>query len=295
MILGHKRQWQYLQKLSEEEKIPHALLFCGQENLGKKTLAIEFLKSVLSSSEQDIFCHPDFIFIEPSESEIQISQIRNLNWRLSLKSFSNKYKAAIIDKAHLMNQEAQNCFLKTLEEPKGDTIMILISEYPELLLPTIQSRIQKVKFYPVDAKEIEGYLEGKKLSAEKAKIFSGFCMGRPGLAIDFFLNPNKLENFENNIKEITEVINSDLANRFRYAKDLSQKDNVKEVLGIWLNYFRNILLSGINLQKSWAVLKKEYPPEKLRIILKNIQTTIFLISTTNVNQKLALELLLMDM
>lgn len=294
MILGHKKQWQHLQKLKELGRIPHALLFCGQENLGKKTLAVEFLKLMLSGSGQDIFCHPDFIFVEPVEKEIQISQIRDLNWKLSLKPFSEGFKAAIIDKAHLMNQEAQNCFLKTLEEPKGNTIIILISEYPEFLLPTIRSRIQKVKFYPVDTKEIKEYLKTQKLSTQDAEKISDFSMGRPGLAIDFLLNPEKLENFENNIKEITSVINSDLAGRFRYAKDLSQGETTKEVLQIWLNYFRNVLLSGMSLRQRWATLKKEYPPEKLKVILNNIQSTIFLISTTNVNQKLALELLLME-
>jgi len=89
-------------------------------------------------------------------------------------------------------------------------------------------------------------------------------------------------------------LNSDLVSRFSYAKDLSQQEDLKEVLGIWLDYFRNILLSRFNMQKKWVVLRKEYSLERLKIILKNIQTTIFLISTTNVNKKLALELLLTE-
>lgn len=292
MILGHKKQRRYLQKITESGEIPHSLLFCGQENLGKKTVAIEFLKSFLG---QDVFHHPDFIFIEPLENEIQISQIRDLNWKLSLKPFLAPFKAVIIDKAHLMNQEAQNCFLKTLEEPKGNAVLILVSAYPELLLPTIRSRTQRIKFYPVDKKEIEDYLKAQKLSEAEVEMFSAFSIGRPGLALSFLLNSEKLEGFKSRIGEITGVLNSDLCKRFQYAKNLSQEEDLKEILHVWLNFFRNILLSKLNLQKSWVILKKDYSLEKLKVILKNIQTTIFLISTTNINQKLALELLFIEL
>jgi DNA polymerase III subunit delta' len=292
MIIGHQQQLKSLKLMQESGKIPHALIFCGQENLGKKTVAMEFLKTFFGES---VFNHPDFIFIEPIEKEIQISQIRDLNWKLSLKPFAGRLKAAIIDGAHLMNQEAQNCFLKTLEEPKGETVIILISEYPELLLPTIKSRIQKIKFFPVNKAEIENYLTGQKLPEKEIKILSEISMGRPGLAIDFYQNPEKLAEFKLKIKELTELLGSDLGKRFLYAKDLSQKDGQKEILNIWLNYFRNILLAKMNLQKNWVVLKKEYSLEQLKSILKNIQATIFLTSTTNVNQKLAFELLLTEM
>ncbi|MFH1036914.1 MAG: hypothetical protein V1756_02545 [Patescibacteria group bacterium] len=290
-IIGHQNNWRFLKNLAEIGNFSHAFLFCGREHLGKKTIAVEFLKLVFG---KDISMHSDFNLVEPLENEIQISQIRDLNWKLSLKPFSAPFKAAIIDKAHLMNQEAQNCFLKTLEEPKGKTVLILISEYPELLLPTIRSRVQKVKFYPVGKKEIENYLTEEKRSLEEIKLLSEISMGRPGIAIDFISDPQKLTGFKKRVRELTAVLNSDLASRFQYAKDLSEAGDLKEILNIWLDYFRNILLSNLKLQKNWMTLKKDYTLEKLKIILKNIQTTIFLISTTNINQKLALELLLME-
>jgi DNA polymerase III subunit delta' len=291
MIIGHKKQWQYLKDVAKSERIPHALLFCGQEKLGKKTVALEFLKIFFG---QEIFSHPDFVFVEPQENEIQISQIRDLNWKLSLKPFSAPFKAAIIDRAHTMNQEAQNCFLKTLEEPKGDTMIILVSEYPELLLPTIRSRMQRLRFYPVLKKEMEDYLRGNKVQESEIGMLTDISNGKPGVATDFLADPEKLKNFKKNIKEITEVLDSDLAFRFNYAKDLSQREDLRDVLEIWLDYFRNMLLSRFNMKKNWVILKKEYSLERLKIILKNIQTTIFLTSTTNVNKKLSLELLLTE-
>lgn len=278
--------------MAESEKIPHALLFCGQSELGKKTVALEFLKKILG---KDIFLHPDFFFVEPIEKEIQISQIRELNRKLSLKSFSSPFKVAIIDRAHLMNKETQNCFLKTLEEPKGKTILILVSEYPEMLLPTILSRIQRIKFHPVERKEIENYLKSQRKTPEEISMISEISMGKPGMAISFSQDPRKLADFKKRIKEISSLLDSDLAQRFQYAKKISEDENLKEILDIWLNFFRNILLSSLSLQKKWVILKKDYSLEKIKNILKNVQSTSFLLSNTNVNQKLALELLLMEL
>jgi DNA polymerase-3 subunit delta' len=291
-IIGHKKNRLFLEGLIKSGKFSHAYLFCGQEHLGKRTSAIEFLKEFFG---KDIFSHPDFNIVEPLENEIQISQIRNLNWKLSLKPFSAPFKAVVIDKAHLMNQEAQNCFLKTLEEPRGKTLVILISEYPEMLLPTIKSRVEKIKFYPVEEKEIESFLIKKGKSKDETKIFSEISMGRPGVAIDFLNDPEKFLDFKKKINEIMDVLNFSLEEKFQYAKNLSEQENLKETLNIWLIFFRNIFLSNFNLQKNWISLRRKYDFEKLRITLKNIQSTIFLVTTTNTNQKLALELLLMEM
>jgi DNA polymerase III subunit delta' len=292
MIIGHQKQLESLEKMRQAGKIPHAMLFCGQEHLGKKTVAIEFLKSFFG---ENVFFHPDFVLVEPQENEIQISQIRDLNWKLSLKPLAGQIKAVLIDRAHLMNQEAQNCFLKTLEEPSTDTMIILASECPEHLLPTIRSRVQKIKFFPVAKIEIENYLKTKKMPAEKIAALAGVVMGRPGLAVNFAENPESLADFKEKIKELAVILDSDLATRFNYAKKIAEEENSNEILKIWLGFFRNTLLAKLNLEKKWVVLRQDYALDRLAIILKNIQSTIFLLSKTNINQRLAFELLLTEM
>ncbi|MBU2634891.1 DNA polymerase III subunit delta', partial [Patescibacteria group bacterium] len=140
---GHQKQWQFLKKSAELGRLPHALLFYGQEGLGKKALAIEFSKFLIKKTSP-----PDFILIEPQGKEIQIAQIRSLIQGLSFKPYLADFKIAVINKAHLMSQESQNCFLKFLEEPTDKTYLILITEYPAMLLPTILSRVQKLRFFP---------------------------------------------------------------------------------------------------------------------------------------------------
>ncbi len=314
MIVGHKNQWNFLVKSAKLERLPHAFLFYGEDQLGKKTLAIEFAKFLNCQSKgfskrpcqicrncQDIQkgVYPDFVLIEPdpSHKEIQISQIRGLLKKLSFRPYSSDFKLAILDKAHLMTQEAQNCFLKFLEEPKGKALLILITDYPQLLLPTIISRVQKIRFSPIKNSEIENYLLKQDISKDKAKYLSELSFGKPGLALNFLHDSQKLENQKKLISDLIEISNSDLAIRFRYAKTLSEMtsdgDTKREILDIWLRYFRKIFISRFTGQKGGDF--NQYSLSKLKDIIKLIQTMGSLVSTTNINPRLALEILLMKL
>ena len=245
---GHEKQWEFLKKSAELGRLPHALLFYGQKGLGKKALAIKFSKFLIKEISP-----PDFILIEPQGKEIQISQIRDLIQKLSFKPYLADFKIAVLNKAHLMSQESQNCFLKFLEEPTDKTYLILITEYPAMLLPTILSRVQKLRFFPEKGFENE---DNKEL-----------------------------------ISDLVKISESDLAFRFKYAKDV-QTGDLKETLDTWLRYFRKILISRLIQEKKTDTFSN-YSINKLKDIIRHIQSTKFLISTTNVNSRLALEILLM--
>ncbi len=161
MIIGHKKQIEFLRNSVLNDRIPQAFLFEGEEHLGKKKVAFEFIKAIfcdnkINSEKPCQNCqscvlveknhHPDFIFISPQKKEIQIDQIRDLQSQLNLKPVLAKIKAIIINDAHCLHTVAQNCFLKTLEEPKTQTIFILVSSLPSVLLGTIQSRCEVIKF-----------------------------------------------------------------------------------------------------------------------------------------------------
>jgi len=299
MILGHQKQWQYLTKLAQMDKLPHALLFCGQEKLGKRALAVEFV-SWIFVEDIERRQHPDFIFIEPEQGEIKISQIRNLIWKLSLKPSLAPLKAAIIDQAHCLNQEAQSCFLKTLEEPKGKTLLILTTEYPEMLLPTILSRVQKIKFYPVKKQEIENYLKEKKVSESEIREILEISEGKPGVARDLAERPLKLKERAARIKELVRITNSDLATKFQYVRTIAENhDDLKEILHIWLSYLRKLFLlhfRSYELRRDLRSYELGYPGSlsKLKNVIKVTQNTIFLLSTTNINPRLALENLMLE-
>jgi DNA polymerase-3 subunit delta' len=282
-IIGHKKQQEFLKKMVESENVPHALLFTGNEKLGKKKIAFNLISSIF---KENIFQHPDFNLVIPKEKQIQINQIRDVNWKLSLKPVKAPLLSIIIDHAHLMTKQAQNCFLKTLEEPKSRALLVLISEYPRHLLPTIISRCQIVKFYPVEKKEINNYLKTQKFKQEQIDEISQICLGRPGVAIDFSQNLKKLEERQKKVKELVEIVKLPLSLRFKYAKELSERnDDLKETLFVWLSHFRRNLISCPDNSLI----------SKTKRILNHIQRTIFLLSTTNVNKRLALEVLMLEL
>jgi len=309
MIIGHKKIWNLLKSSAELDKLPHALLFIGQEKLGKKKLAIEFLK-FLNCSDSDKekkpcqTCkncrdieknqYPDVFLITPQEKEIRISQIRDLQWNISLKPYLSSIKAVVIDQAHLMNPDAQSSFLKTLEEPKGSTIIILISEYPDMLLPTIRSRCETIKFYPVEKKEMLEFLAKNKISREGMAGGKGIFFDNPGSVMEFLSDPHKSSSREKYLQEITDVSKSDLASRFQYAKELAGKpEELDDILKLWLNYYRNTLLSAVGSKDSVAK-DTRYSTEKLSKIINLIQQTHFLLTTTNINTRLALEIIMLE-
>lgn len=273
MILGHQKQIQYLTKIIETKKIPHALLFTGEKNLGKKEVAIEFSSWILGNNP---FKHPDFFLIEPLEKQIQIDQIRELINKVSLTPLLSPWKVAIINEAHLMTKEAQNCLLKTLEEPQK-AILILVSHLPRTLLPTIISRCQLVKFFPLKKEEIQRILSEKKLKEETINKILEISFGRPKIALSLAENPTKLENYKK-IEEMLEILKGkSLFSRFRFIEKTLEEISFVEFLDILSTIFRKN-----------AIIKGE---EKYLTILKEIEEIQILNSITNIDQKFALETL----
>ncbi|MBL7142108.1 MAG: hypothetical protein ISS83_00360 [Candidatus Pacebacteria bacterium] len=296
MLVGHQKQWNLLKKLAETKTFSHAYLFAGSEKLGKRTLALQWVSLLFGDKvSKDFGNHPDFVLVTPEEKEIKISQIRDLIRRFSLKSSFNSVKAAVIDNAHLMNQEAQTALLKTLEEPRGDSVLILISDKIHYLLPTILSRVQVVKFNPVKEEEINRYLLDKGFLKKEAEELSSISSGKPGLVMDFVSDKKAVGAFKKKIEEVKNLSKSMLYSRFQYVKDLSEEPiETQKTLDVWLNYFRDILLARFSSGNS-DISFKSYSADKLKNIINLIQTTKLLLAQTNVNARLALERLVMEM
>lgn len=103
--------------------------------------------------------HPDFLLIAPHSGQIRIEEIRAIDDTLSLKPFEGKWKIVIVDEAHMMNSFAANAFLKTLEEPPKESLIILISSNPDRLPDTIRSRCSRLNFTPLSNEECRKVIE----------------------------------------------------------------------------------------------------------------------------------------
>ena len=179
-----------LKKIVEENLISNAYIFYGPDNIGKKETALRFIAEIMRTNNSDLQGYskikennyPDYLYIEPTyiskgniinKSEldieknqkarplIRIEQIRNIKIFLSKKSIQSTKKFILIEDAHLLNESSSNCLLKTLEEP-ANGVFILLTSRLNLLLDTIISRCQIIRFKPYSDQELKQLLEKSK-------------------------------------------------------------------------------------------------------------------------------------
>ena len=124
--------------------------------------------------------HPDYVYVarQPNRSDLLIEQVRDLIERLGVRPSRGPRRVAVIDDAETLNLPAQNALLKTLEEPPGHTMMILVTSSERALLDTVRSRMRPVRFGPLDVAEIASVLEAAaKVAPERAKAIAPLARG----------------------------------------------------------------------------------------------------------------------
>ena len=185
-FLFNEEHNKWLKSIIKNKSFANGYIFYGAEGVGKKQTAFQFIKEIFKQSspsrniEERITNnnHPDFLIIEPSahleakrlkssdleqrtksgSEVIKISQIRNIKIFLGQKSINSEKKVILIIDAHLLNEAASNCLLKTLEEPSNG-IFILLTSKLNLLLDTLISRCQIVRFRSFSGKQINSILK----------------------------------------------------------------------------------------------------------------------------------------
>ena len=210
-ILGQDRPKQILEKALRSGRIPNSYLFYGQESVGKKFTAIEVCKALncetlspVDSCDKCPSClkiekriHPDLFILEPKKSSptareavLKIDEIRELQKKLLYLPYEGNTKVAIINNAECMNPQAANSFLKTLEEPPTKTLIILIASNPYQLLPTVVSRCQGIRFYPLPSEAIKTIIshhlksEAGESQPEEIELRSRRSMGQVAYALE---------------------------------------------------------------------------------------------------------------
>lgn len=192
------RQRERLAGLHASDKLPHALLLAGPADLGKVDFACALAALLLCRSPAgDEPCgecsgcrlfnagtHPDFRLIEPEASKlIRIEQIRDLIDWATQTAQRGGMKAVVIHPAEQMNASAANALLKCLEEPADNTLIMLVSDLPGRLLPTIRSRCQHVGFSVPASAEALGWLQRERPELSAPALRLAIAGGAP-LAIE---------------------------------------------------------------------------------------------------------------
>lgn len=163
-IIGHSRLQEQFARLIDEDRIPHAMIFAGPAGIGKTLMAIAVASALvgrrvfpdLASREGEAVAgdKDDAFYLAPMGAMLKVDQFRQLQGELALQGETGRRRVCIIDHVETMNTEFANRMLKILEEPPSGVCFILITDQPDLLLPTIISRCARFTFDPVGDDEM---------------------------------------------------------------------------------------------------------------------------------------------
>ncbi len=188
-----------LRNIMRRGRVPNGLLFWGPGGVGKRLTATEFVKALNCTEHEDDACgaclpcrkiasgnHPDVRITEPMKRSriIDVDAIEGVNGFAALRPYESKWRVFILHDADRMGLPAQNHFLKTLEEPPGNSLFILLTEYPRRLLPTIRSRCQQVRFGALRPATVARLLgEQRDIAPGQAEAVAALSQGQMSRAL----------------------------------------------------------------------------------------------------------------
>ena len=270
-VLGQTRAVEALRSALRSDSVHHAYLFGGPEGVGKELCAIGFAQALNCLQSPGEGCgechsctriarrsHPDVTWLMPEEEQvarklagrsdfaqtpsrdIRVEQVRKLQDRLSFHALEAKTKVAILASAQAMNLQAQNAFLKTLEEPPAQTVLVLIASSPDKLLPTIRSRCSKVHFAPLPTALLEERVKQERgLDSTTASLVAVRAGGSLSRALGFDLK--RLARRREVIEQFEALARDDAKGWLRFAEEQGgSRDDAEEALGILTTWTRDV-------------------------------------------------------
>jgi DNA polymerase-3 subunit delta' len=180
------------------DRVAHSYLFTGPEGVGKERMARTFFAALQCVEQEAEACgrcspcervargvHPDVTVLEPDGRFIKIAAVRELQKKTRYAPIEGRWKCILVREADRLHETAGNALLKTLEEPAGKTVFVLVSSNPQLLLPTITSRCQRVSFGALSHGDLQGVLTGDHgVAPADAIAAAGMANGSVSAALD---------------------------------------------------------------------------------------------------------------
>ncbi len=322
-IVGHEWAIEVLSAAIEHDRVGHAYLITGPQQVGKTTLAKTFAQALNCLSAENRPCgqcrscqliasdrHPDVSHTEPElnargNGAIKIETIRNLQRALNLAAIEGPYRIAILSDFDAANSNAANAFLKTLEEPPANTVLILTATDGDNLLETIKSRCRVISIRPIATADISFALQERwSVEADQALTLAHMANGRIGWALSALEDNQIYTQYEAQLETLQQVLQASLVERFKLAERLAKKpEDLAFLLNVWLTWWRDLLLVAsqgdggaiinIGWQSQFEQLAASWSHASILCALERTAATLQMFNF-NVNFRLALENLFLD-
>lgn len=275
-IIGNDKIKTLLKTTISHNNILHSYMFIGQEGIGKYLFAKEFAKAILChQNDNDKPCyhcqscisfdsnnHPDFLTFDSEDGKsIKIEQIRYLQERISEKPIVSTKKVFIINNSDLMTKEAQNCLLKTLEEPPAYAVILLILSNENKLLNTIKSRCTKLNFVPITDNEMTDYFHVNYPTFSLSKNMLNVCNGSIGKALKLKDECQVYQELDSLIENLTHMDIIDIWNSSEIL--YKSKDFIYDLLEYMNVIFMNYLKESNDIKYIFCIEKIEKAKARL--------------------------------
>jgi len=316
-IIGHKQVITQLCLMQQEDRIPHAMLFCGTDGVGKFLVAEALAAAILCHAPvHNQACghckacralaagtHPDFFQIQP-ESEtkaapaIRIEAVRKLQEEIARIPLLSERRVVIMQEADKMNEAAANCLLKTIEEPSGQIVFILLTSRPSALLDTIISRCMRVEFGILQPEELVKILQQQGIEEPLAGKLASIADGSVSKALA--MQDEELLNLQTQAFDLASAAGTlGVEQLLQLAKEMSShsRERLIQWLGFLAMIYRDLLMlysgSGLPLYNQSDIdrlssLLNKYHQQELLQLLQLVQDYQKRLGS-NVNTQLCLE------
>jgi len=299
-IVGQSQAIRIFDEALRRGRLPQVYLFVGPEGVGKETTAKAlFFKLVCKEGLGCGHCpgcrkfirgvHPDVEYLEPQGKSLKIEQIRALEAKLRFVPLEAERRLILIPQAEALTREAANALLKSLEEPPPYTLFVLLAVSTDVLLPTIVSRSQVIRFRPLPSQLISQVLvERFEKSPEEAEGLAILAEGSLGRALRL-----AEQGFLEELSRLAIAIESkDPARLLALAEVLAGlKDNLIFFLELTLVWLRQSLRAGLGLEEYPRSFPPLIPQSAVLPAMSLVEETIRSLER-NINRELAMLALL---